>query len=279
MYLTELKTAVIFSIIKSASGEGLAIEHPLSFLRTKTSMIPSNPDSHLHLPDSVRYALFVILALLVGPAFIQGMMAFFHAFTHTLEITIVALGLGGGGFWLWHRDRRQQQQHASMQGMLDLFVSEGKPFKLFDFVQKVGLPEAIVKPYLERVSRELKTLVEVEDRGEIYYSVRSPNFHESPHPVTSESISREDLPSQSMPDGDLKLEFLPDQTHPETTASPKSINRPFIQAELARRLNVSASTIGKRKLKPDFTEWVRSKDPEGMGWRYSQVTKQFYPQP
>lgn len=255
------------------------------------SMIPSNPDSRLHLPGSVRYALMALLVLLVAPALLQGVMAFFHVFTHTLEITIVALGLAGGGFWLWYSDQQKIQQRESIQGLLDRWIREGQPFKLLDFAEKTGLPVPIVKSYLERVSREIKTLVEVDDRGTIYYYVRDPNSTETSYSPKSEGIANSNLLPESTTDRPLAQEIEIDRElpncRPEDGANPQPIDReatsleyqPVIQAELARRLQVSASTIGKRKLKPDFTEWVRSKDPDGMGWRYSQVTKQFYPQP
>ena len=44
---------------------------------------------------------------------------------------------------------------------------------------------------------------------------------------------------------------------------------------LAYRLNVSATTISKRKSKPDFPEWARSKDPEGILWTYSKKSHHF----
>lgn len=238
-------------------------------------MIPSNPDSRLHLPGSIRYALVALLVLLVAPALLQGVMAFFQVFTHTLEITIVALGLAGGGLWLWYSDRQKQQQRDSMQGTIDRLLREGQPFKLSDFAEQTGLPVPIVKPYLERVSRKLKTLVEVDDRGTIYYYVRDPNAPETSHSPQSNDIANSNLLPESIPDQLLEPEIEMARESPNC----QPIDRPFIQAELARRLQVSASTIGKRKLKPDFTEWVRSKDPDGIGWRYSQVTKQFYPQP
>ncbi|MGB5896930.1 MAG: hypothetical protein WBG66_01905 [Geitlerinemataceae cyanobacterium] len=225
-------------------------------------MSPSHPDSRLDLPRSVRYALVVLLMLLVTPALLQGTMAFFRAFAHTLEMTFVALGLAGSGLWVWHSARQKQQQRESIQGLLDRLVSEGQPFTLFDFAAKVGLPVPIVKPYLENVSRDLKTLAEVDDRGTIYYYVKLP-----------------DSPETSPTDRITQHQLQPSATADRESPNPQTLDRPLIQAELARRLQVSASTIGKRKLKPDFTEWVRSKDPQGMSWRYSQVTKQFYPQP
>jgi hypothetical protein len=49
----------------------------------------------------------------------------------------------------------------------------------------------------------------------------------------------------------------------------------LIQAELAKRLDLNSSTVGRRKSDPDFELWSMSKDPEGIAWRYDQGTK-FY---
>ncbi len=49
----------------------------------------------------------------------------------------------------------------------------------------------------------------------------------------------------------------------------------LIQSELAKRLDTHTSTIGRRKSDPDFVDWTRSKDPEGMGWQYIAETNVF----
>jgi hypothetical protein len=53
--------------------------------------------------------------------------------------------------------------------------------------------------------------------------------------------------------------------------------KPLIQAELAKRLDVSASAIFKHRDEPDFHEWTMGRDPDGIGWAYSPKTKEFYP--
>lgn len=58
------------------------------------------------------------------------------------------------------------------------------------------------------------------------------------------------------------------------------INAPgqeLTQADLARRLGVSSTTIGKRKSKPDFWEWSKDKDPDKIPWLYDEETKRFNP--
>lgn len=55
--------------------------------------------------------------------------------------------------------------------------------------------------------------------------------------------------------------------------------RPLNQTQLADRLGVVVSAITYWKLKPDFPDWSRSKDPEGVAWRYSADSKRFSPEP
>jgi Cu2+-exporting ATPase len=50
---------------------------------------------------------------------------------------------------------------------------------------------------------------------------------------------------------------------------------PLTGVALANRLNVSATTISRRKSKPDFPQWASSLDPEGITWAYSQKSKLF----
>jgi len=51
----------------------------------------------------------------------------------------------------------------------------------------------------------------------------------------------------------------------------------LIQSELAKRLNVYSSTVYKRRDDPEFPEWSRSRDPDGIAWTYSPDTKEFFP--
>ena len=53
------------------------------------------------------------------------------------------------------------------------------------------------------------------------------------------------------------------------------VRHSLIQAELAKRLDLNTSTVGRRKSDPDFEEWSQSKDPEGIAWRYEEESKMF----
>ncbi len=77
------------------------------------------------------------------------------------------------------------------------------------------------------------------------------------------------------------LEEVPAAT--ETLASiepaPPTIDRPvvtIIQSELAKRLDVHSSTVYKRRSEPNFTDWTRNRDPDGLAWAYNDATKEYY---
>ena len=71
---------------------------------------------------------------------------------------------------------------------------------------------------------------------------------------------------------------LESESETDTTIEPSAsidAGQSLIQAELAKRLDLNSSTVGRRKSDPDFAEWSQSKDPEGIAWRYESDTKLF----
>jgi hypothetical protein len=56
-------------------------------------------------------------------------------------------------------------------------------------------------------------------------------------------------------------------------------SRPLNQTQLAERLGVVVSAITYWKFKSGFSEWSRSKDPDGLAWKYSPDSKRFSPIP
>ena len=74
-------------------------------------------------------------------------------------------------------------------------------------------------------------------------------------------------------------ELLKEKKNLYQDASPQNqeVYKPLIQAELAKRLDVHSSTVGKRKSDEDFPEWSQSRDPEGIAWEYNPEAKEFVP--
>lgn len=63
----------------------------------------------------------------------------------------------------------------------------------------------------------------------------------------------------------------------EPISHTNSVPQSLIQSELAKRLNVYSSTVYKRRNDPEFSEWSRSRDPDGIAWKFSPKTKEFQP--
>ena len=108
-----------------------------------------------------------------------------------------------------------------------------------------------------------------------YVEVVEPVIHQSP-------IS--EIPS----DVSQSLELIADHSHIVRSESLNGFKHyhvkygsrnidaePLTGVALANRLNVSATTISRRKSKPDFPQWASSLDPEGITWAYSKKSKLF----
>jgi len=104
--------------------------------------------------------------------------------------------------------------------------------------------------------------------------------------LTPENVSFLDEFSLLSVDKDNKDKESPPPVRAATLESPRMsmisetrvlLNKPMNQTDLARRLDVVVSAISYWKQKPAFTEWARSKDPDGLGWEFHPDVKLFYP--
>jgi hypothetical protein len=63
---------------------------------------------------------------------------------------------------------------------------------------------------------------------------------------------------------------------PDPTTSATAPVVTILQSELAKRLDVHSSTVYKRRSEPNFTDWTRNRDPDGIGWGFSMASKEYY---
>lgn len=170
-----------------------------------------------------------------------------------------------------------------------------------DLSLKANLSPRAAKAFLERKSAEYGTSPkEIKDKGVVYYF------------PTASALGR--IFDDSEPFGDFDEEETRDETSQvttdtsstalENTVSFKEITQlakqqsdstteaiststeaiatdvePINQAELAKRLDVNSSTVGRNKVKSeaDFAMWSQSKDPEGIAWKYLEQNNEFVP--
>lgn len=72
-----------------------------------------------------------------------------------------------------------------------------------------------------------------------------------------------------------KEEKAPQPEPPATTAEQPQLS--LIQADLAKRLDTTPSTLTRRRSDADFAQWSQSKDPDGIAWSYLPDNKVFVP--
>jgi hypothetical protein len=144
----------------------------------------------------------------------------------------------------------------------------------------------------EAFASQAPRLVEPLTQTEPIHSVGESSSSVLPEPLEP-STDKEPQPSESTfstdeVEADLKPLPQPKQEQTESLDEKEDLwvdspdkepeaSKVLIQAELAKRLDVHSSTVGKRKSDPDFSEWSQSRDPEGIAWVYSPDTKEFLP--
>jgi len=124
-------------------------------------------------------------------------------------------------------------------------------------------PESLLQPEDEgeRLNDEIDSSLLSENQNQLLHLEDAT----SPTPTEKQATSLIERP----------FEAPPEQAEP--AAHIQSAPEYLLQSELAKRLDVHSSTVYKRRDDPDFPEWTRSKDPEGIAWKFIPDTKQFCP--
>ncbi len=146
------------------------------------------------------------------------------------------------------------------------------------------------KRFLEHKAKEFGAkAVDSEDQSNVYYFITSStlgsilDISEPPKELISQSVAKTAFPFLAPP-LTLQQQELETQLPPPPTQ--EEVKRPLekqlifgslIQSELAKRLNVYSSTVYKRRDDPEFPEWSRNRDPDGIAWTYSREIKEFFP--
>ena len=138
-----------------------------------------------------------------------------------------------------------------------------------DLSVKANLQVEAAQRFLERKASEYGAQRQSYNEGSTVYYF-----------LTASALGR--IFEESEPDRDRDAEAMSSQevSQLKNPLKPTESDRAksgLIQAELAKRLDVHSGTISKRKGDPSFTEWSKSKDPEGIAWKYSRKRRLFLP--
>lgn len=203
-----------------------------------------------------------------------------------LGLILLVLTLNVWQFYKW------QQWSQQVNPMFHQLLKENQGrITPVDLAMKGNFPGEKAKRYLESKAAEFGArATDSEDGGKVYYFITASTLGS----ILDESEPAKELPSERVAYQASPI-FAPPPPQqlveePEAELPPRSVEEKptkllekqlffgsLIQSELAKRLNVYSSTVYKRRDDPDFPEWSRSKDPDGIAWKYSRKTKEFFP--
>jgi hypothetical protein len=160
-----------------------------------------------------------------------------------------------------------------------------------DLAIKGNFSGEMAKRYLDMKAVEFgANALEAADEGKVYYFITAStlgNILDSSEPPKELYSPRSDTVLTILEPPQKQKQEAKTEAQPELQPTDEEVKKPLakqlvfgslIQSELAKRLNVYSSTVYKRRDDPDFPEWSRTKDPDGIAWTYSRKTKEFFPQ-
>ena len=201
--------------------------------------------------------------------------------------------------WKTWQNYQWQQWCQQVNPYFNNLVTENRGYLTpLDLTLKVNLSDRAAKAFLERKSEEYGVSPRLTKENVVVYyfptasalgsilddSEPFGDFEEeetivsnAPQLVTVASVTK-DSSSPSF----KEITQLAKEQQGKTTAvveSEQTTIPGMNQAELAKRLDVNSSTVGrnKSKTKADFAMWSQSKDPEGIAWQYIETTNEFIP--
>ena len=204
------------------------------------------------------------------------------------------------GFNLW-RTYRWQQWCSKVNPVFQQLIGENQGrITPMDLALQGNFHGGKAKRYLDAKALEFgASIADSDDGNKVYYFITANtlgNILDSSEPEID--FSKEAVPTLNKE----LLEPIPVKVEPEVAIAQSAdleeelaeeileqvehVNKPLekqlffgslIQSELAKRLGVYSSTVFKRRDDPEFPEWSRNKDPDGIAWTYSRDTKEFFP--
>ncbi|NEQ76269.1 MAG: hypothetical protein F6K23_26445 [Okeania sp. SIO2C9] len=196
--------------------------------------------------------------------------------------TIIAIASGVTWFVKRYQEKQKQQKDYLNSIFYQLIQENNGYITALDLAINSQLSGKIVQEFLDEQAKEFGAELEITQEGSLLYYfptavslVGRPTdkiLEHNTQLIPKVSNYETQLPKNSQLNSHLK-----DFPENSQLQSATEIASPLTQKELAIRLNVHASTISKRKTKPDFGEWSSQKDPESIAWKYFQEQAQFLP--
>jgi hypothetical protein len=201
---------------------------------------------------------------------------------------LLALLIFGAGLRVWQQYQWKQWCKQVNPFFNQLVKDNQGCVTPLDLSMKANLASSAAQRFLDKKAEEFGAQRRVyDDKGTVYYfltaSALGSIFEESEPSPEIEEKAKTELPETikpEPPEPEAENHWEEDKAEAFEVELPNgelSLAQSLIQAELAKRLDVHSSTVGKRKSDPDFAEWSQSRDPEGIAWEYSPDTREFIP--
>jgi hypothetical protein len=197
-------------------------------------------------------------------------------------LTVLDLSMKTGlnaGTAKWYLERKADQYGAVKRlyedkGVIYYFLTTSALGSIFDDSEPDSDIELAPATNLSSSSSDTVTITPKSEqritRTTTTESKTSSSAQENSTPPIAET-SQSEIKDTSQLSSTTKLTTAVNQ--PEINLENLSLN----QGELAKRLEVHSSTIGKRKSDEDFGLWSQSRDPDGIPWQYVDAEKIFIP--
>ncbi|KJH71079.1 hypothetical protein UH38_14495 [Aliterella atlantica CENA595] len=196
---------------------------------------------------------------------------------------ILALLLFSVGLNLWQQYQWQKWSQQVDPLFYNLIQHNQGSITPLDLAMKANFSAATAKRYLESKAHEFGAQCRnYESQDPIYYFMTASilgSILDDSEPVRSLpqsqhteqlALSEESIATPSAPDSEAPENL-------EASDEAASDSSALIQSDLAKRLDVHSSTIYKRRDDADFSEWTKTRDPEGIAWAYDPETRLFSP--
>jgi hypothetical protein len=191
---------------------------------------------------------------------------------------MILAGIGWGIYkvWqYWHQQQQQislnskEQQDRLTSTLYKLIQQHQGRVSILDFAMTAKISSTEAKNFLDEKAKEFFADFEPTDLGEVLYVFNTLKNNNQAEMLNQAKIVEDPITEEPEPISFEELVIL------EESLLNKSIS--LNQADLASRLNLSSSSVGRKKFSPDFAQWSQARDPEGWAWYYDTDRKRFHP--
>lgn len=198
---------------------------------------------------------------------------------------MILAGIGWGIYkvWqYWHQQQQQislnskEQQDRLTSTLYKLIQQHQGRVSILDFAMTAKISSTEAKDFLDEKAKEFFADFEPTDLGEVLYvfNTLKNNNQAEKNNDQAEMLNQAKIVEDSITEEPEPISFE-ELVILEESLLNKSIS--LNQADLASRLNLSSSSVGRKKFSPDFAQWSQARDPEGWAWYYDTDRKRFHP--